>query len=139
VVNGFENLENLPVIVIAEGYSTAATLYKALGYSTIVAFDNGNLLPVAKALREKYPDKRIIIAGDDDRQVKKMLGTNPGRERACEAAVAVGGTAVFPVFAQDEMEEDSKRFTDWNDLANTSRLGYSEFLRQVQDAFSQIH
>ena len=135
VVNGFAQLESLERFVITEGYSTAVTLSEALGFFCIAAFDNGNLLAVASALHRKYPNRPVIIAGDDDRYVEKLHGMNPGYERACEAAETVGGKAVFPVFTPEEMQEDSKEFTDWNDLANKSRLGKAEFLRQVKEAF----
>ena len=35
-----------------------------------VAFDAGNLEPVARALREKWPRPRIVIAADDDRETR---------------------------------------------------------------------
>ena len=76
---------------------------------TVAAFDSGNLEPVAKALKEAYPDKPIIIAGDDDisqsckMKVKDKASVNVGREKALETAKAVGGVAVFPVFAKGEV------------------------------------
>ena len=89
---------------------------QTLGTATIAALTASNLEAVAKALHEKYPDKPIVIAGDDDRSLKK----NVGREKAEEAAKAVGGVALFPTFASDESGRD---FTDWNDLALKSKLG----------------
>jgi phage/plasmid primase-like uncharacterized protein len=53
-------------------------------------------------LHEKYPDKPIVIAGDDDRHLELVQGVNPGRSKALAAAKAVGGRAVFPVFAKGE-------------------------------------
>ena len=50
-VGGLEELSKAPAIVIAEGYSTACSLSEALGFSTVAAFDSGNLPSVAKALR----------------------------------------------------------------------------------------
>lgn len=101
-VGGMEALAAAPAIVIAEGYATAAQVSQAVGHATVAAFDSGNLPAVAKALHEKYPDKPIIIAGDDDRSQLMTHGGNPGREKALEAAEAVGGTAVFPTFAPGE-------------------------------------
>lgn len=66
VVGGFESLATAPTLVISEGYATAASVSQALGYSTVAAFDAGNLKAVANALHEKYPDKPVVIAGDDD-------------------------------------------------------------------------
>lgn len=77
---------------IAEGYATAATLHQIMGMPMAVAFDAGNLMPVAKALRERYPNNPIVIFGDDDRETEG----NPGRTKALAAAEAVQGKAVFP-------------------------------------------
>ena len=53
----------------------------------VAAFDSGNLLAVANALHGRFPDKRIMIAGDDDHK----LENNPGRVKALEAALAAHG------------------------------------------------
>lgn len=77
---------------IAEGYATAASIYQITGIPTAVAFDAGNLLPVAEAFRQHFPNTEIVIFGDDDRETEG----NPGRTKALAAAEAVGGRAVFP-------------------------------------------
>ena len=55
--------------------------------------DTGNLEPVAKALKEKYPDRQVVILADDDHQQKDNSGMNkaalaaqavPGRDRTAE-------------------------------------------------------
>lgn len=81
-------------LCICEGYATAASIYKATGWAVAVAFDAGNLTPVAKALHEKYPDQKIIVCADND---IKTLG-NPGVARAREAAAAVGALVAIPAF-----------------------------------------
>ncbi len=118
-------LKDLPAIVISEGYATADTLSQVLQYPTVAAFDSGNLKSVAEQLHQKYPDKAIIIAGDDD--IKNKI--NVGREKAQEAAEAVGGTAIFPTFAPKEQIE--KGLSDFNDLANKSVLSKDTVWRQV--------
>lgn len=102
-VGGLDALAAAPVIVIAEGYATASTLASSLGHATVAAFDSGNLPAVAKALHAKFPDKPIVIAGDDDRHQVMTHGTNAGRTKAVEAAKAVGGKAIFPTFAPGEV------------------------------------
>lgn len=101
-VGGMDALAAAPALVIAEGYATAAQLAEAVGHATVASFDSGNLENVAKALHEKYPDKPVIVAGDDDRHLVMTHGNNPGREKAEAAAQAVGGKAIFPVFAPSE-------------------------------------
>ena len=102
VVGGMDGLTKAPVVVISEGYATAATNAEVLGHSTVTAFDSGNLPVVAKAMRETFPDKPIVIAGDDDRHLELTQGVNPGRVKAIEAAKAVEGEVVFPIFAPGE-------------------------------------
>lgn len=87
-------------LVIAEGYATGASIYMATKAPVAIAFDAGNLLPVARALREKFPRADIVIAGDDDTEtVINGEPVNVGRIKATEAAAAVGGVAVFPDFS----------------------------------------
>lgn len=97
------------VVCIAEGFATAASVHEATGYPTYCAFNAGNLLHVAKAVRVLHPDAQLIIAGDDDWQ----SDGNTGKNKAAEAADAVFGKAVFPVFGNDRDEDGD---TDFNDL-----------------------
>lgn len=101
-VGGMDALVRAPALVISEGYATAATLAEVVGFATVAAFDAGNLAAVARALHEKFPEKPVLILGDDDRQLELTLGVNAGRVKAREAAKGVGGTALFPVFAPGE-------------------------------------
>lgn len=129
VVGGMDALKSASVLVISEGYATAATLTECLKIPAIAAFDAGNLASVAKSLHEKYPDKPIVIAGDDDRHLQESQSKNPGREKAIAAAKLVGGQAVFPKFAPDET---GRAFKDWNDLGTQSRLGRDAVARQMR-------
>jgi putative DNA primase/helicase len=97
-----------PVAVIAEGYATAVTLARHGKAPTLAAYDSGNLLSVATALHQRYLDKPIIIAGDDDHGGEN----NSGRE-ALAAAEAVAGVTIFPNLSA---EQRAKGFTDFNDL-----------------------
>lgn len=136
-VGGLNGLADAPALVIAEGYATASTAAESLGYSTVAAFDSGNLKHVAEALHEKYPDKPIVIAGDDDQHQIKRHGRNPGREKAEQAAEAVNGVAVLPVFAPGEQKADSGAMSDFNDLAQKSSLGRDGVARQLHTAVEQ--
>ena len=81
-------------LCIAEGYATAATINEATGQATACAFDAGNLEPVARALRGKFPRSRITVCADND------AGTqgNPGVRYAEAAARAVRGFLAVPSF-----------------------------------------
>jgi putative DNA primase/helicase len=93
------------VLVIAEGYATGASIHEATGHAVAVAFDAGNLLPVAKACRRRYPHAKVLIAADDDFATKG----NPGVNAASAAALAVDGGWVAPVFADQRQVEARRR------------------------------
>ena len=99
---------------IVEGYATGASVHEATGQPVVVAFDSGNLLPVAKSISAKYPNLKLIICGDDD----AWREGNPGKTAALAAAKAVGGQAVFPDFGHDRVEG----WTDFNDLHQAQGL-----------------
>lgn len=84
------------VVCIAEGYATAASIHEATGHPTAVAFDAGNLEPVACALRAKFPSAVIVVCADDDAATAARLGINPGVANAQRAADAVGGVVAMP-------------------------------------------
>lgn len=94
---------------IAEGFATGATISIATGETVVCAFNAGNLKAVAREIKRKYPETEIIICGDDDKWKGEK---NVGREKATEAAKAVLGRAVFPVFKGS----GETRPTDFNDL-----------------------
>jgi len=102
-VGGLDALTQAPALVICEGYATASSLSQSLGFGVVSAFDAGNLAAVAKALHEKFPDKPVIIAGDDDRHLELTQGVNPGKAKAQEAAKITGGKAMLPIFAPGEV------------------------------------
>jgi putative DNA primase/helicase len=164
VVGGIKALGKSPILVISEGYARAATLSQTLGFATVAAFDSGNLISVAKALHEKYPVKQIVIAGDDDKHLELTHGINPGRSKAEEAARAVGGKVLLPIFApngnsypadleavtpqkfrtgqlsdkQHEALAKMKQYTDFNDLATKSVLGNAAVERQMRPVVESL-
>lgn len=99
------------IILVAEGYATAASIHEATGLPVAVAFDAGNLLPVSIELHKRYPRAKILICADDDYHSPG----NAGITGANAAAVAVGGAWVSPRFA-NERPTDKKGPTDFNDL-----------------------
>lgn len=108
-------------LLIAEGYATAASLHEATGKPVAVAFDAGNLMHVAKALRALHPAAQLVVCGDDDAGTQANTGRNPGREKAAATAAAVRGVAVFPPLPALAEGEAPENF-DWNDLHIRSGL-----------------
>jgi putative DNA primase/helicase len=81
-------------LCLAEGYATAASIYEATGHATACCFDAGNLEPVARALRAKFPSLAIIVCADNDSETPG----NPGVSLATAAARAVRGMVAVPDF-----------------------------------------
>lgn len=133
MLGGLDKLAGAPVIVIAEGYATAATIKEATELPAVVsAFDSGNLKAVTKVLHEKYPHIPIMIAADDDKHLELTNGVNPGKDKAMEAAKVVNGMIILPTFAPNEQSENPRKFSDFNDLAKQSRLGLDGVKRQFK-------
>ncbi|MDB5886653.1 MAG: hypothetical protein JWR74_2824 [Polaromonas sp.] len=82
-------------LLLCEGVATASTLHQATGRACAVAFNCGNLVPVAKSLRLKFPHLKLIVCADNDFQTPG----NPGLTHAKAAARAVGGFLAVPNFS----------------------------------------
>lgn len=110
-------------LLVCEGYATGASLYEATGCGVAVAFDAGNLKPVAEALRQKYPDYRLIICADND----QWGDINTGAIKATEAALAVAGLLTIA-----DIQDATDKPTDFNDLHQLE--GIETVRRQVDQA-----
>ena len=96
------------LVIVCEGFATGASIRESTGHAVAVAFNAGNLQPVAVALRTKYPALKIIVAADDDH----LTPGNPGLTKARAAAQAVAGLVTVPDFGSDRPD----KATDFNDL-----------------------
>jgi putative DNA primase/helicase len=83
-------------LLLAEGLATALSCYEATDWPCLVAFNAGNLEAVARMARDRYPERRIIIAADNDQATLERTGKNTGIEAARAAAEAVGGLLAIP-------------------------------------------
>ena len=101
-------------VCVAEGFATGASIHEATSLPVAVAFNAGNLEPVAMALQRQYPDARLAICGDDDYRTPG----NPGKTKATQAARSVGGIAVSPTFSNPRPDGA----TDFNDLARAEGM-----------------
>jgi len=87
-------------LFICEGFATAASVHQVTRYPTVAAFNAGNLAAVALRLRELFPERHIVIAGDNDIETERRIGRNPGKEAAHQAAELVGADVVIPDFGR---------------------------------------
>lgn len=128
------------LIVICEGLATGGAIHRALGCTVVVAFDAGNLGPVARVISGKYPDTRFAIAadhdawtipgnrrpdgfdnpaGDDPRWEEWRdldLTVNTGRNKAIDAAGVIRGGA-FVVHPPIPFDDPEKRTDFWDVMA----------------------
>ena len=108
-------------VIICEGYATGASLHMATTHAVIIAFDTGNLKPVAEVVRSKYPKLKIIIAADDDAFDPDGRAREPhengGIVKATEAARAVGGLVAIPSFPMPRHKDQGTDFNDLHQLA----------------------
>lgn len=109
------------MVLIAEGYSTAATLHEATGAIVYVAFDAGNLYEVASHVKQAHPNTRIIICADDDKHGQ----INTGATKALQATEALGLELMLP--------DPAIAGTDFNDMAAELGLDAVKNLFITQD------
>lgn len=115
---------NERILLIAEGFATSATLHEATGHAAAIAFNAGNLGPVARALRQEHPRVQLIVCADDD----NATPGNPGMTKARAAADELGTRLAVPDFGADR----PTGATDFNDLA--AHLGIEAVRDQIERA-----
>jgi len=94
-------------IIVCEGFATGATLKEHYAKDTtiVIAFNAGNLLPVSRYFRKKFPISEMVIAGDND--FKNPV--NIGKDKAITTARLVDASYSIPEF------ETHEKGSDWND------------------------
>jgi len=98
-------------VLLCEGLATGLTIRAATGrrFPVYVAFDAGNLAPVAEILRALHADCPLLVCADDDWQTKG----NPGIAKAKAITKALPfAHMIYPVFPAARGARD----TDFNDL-----------------------
>jgi len=93
-------------LYICEGFATGASIHMQTKHAVAVAFNSGNLLPVAEILKAKYPELHFIIAADNDADTEG----NPGLSKARESALSIGARLIYPNFNDEQFTG-----TDFND------------------------
>lgn len=108
------------IILIAEGFATAASLHEATGQTVAYAFSANNLAKTGKALRKTCQRAKLLFCADDD----YLTDGNPGCTYAAQAHAEIEGSAwTKPDFtAAGETGETTdlrggKKLSDYNDLA----------------------
>jgi len=106
-------------LLIGEGVATVLSCCMATGYAGLVAFDAGNLPPVAQMTRQTYPGREIIICGDNDCTDKdgkpRSEEANTGVLCARKAAEAIGAKLAICPAIRGHKADFNDLFTDTED------------------------
>ncbi len=86
-------------------------------------------MPVAELWRGRHPQRRLVIAGDDDYELPLRTPPLPnvGREKATLAAHAANAALLLP-----NLGPGDEGLSDWNDVAR--RMGRDALANQVFEA-----
>ncbi len=122
-------------IGIAESYVTAATCFELLGIAMVTAFSAGNLLLVAIALRDKYPDSEIVVFGDNDRHLHENKGEIAADN--VRKTLRLNCQVLIPPF--DDYPID-KGYSDWNDLVREVGIRKTrEIIKEIRKKAPTMH
>ncbi|PHM55193.1 TOPRIM and DUF927 domain-containing protein [Xenorhabdus sp. KK7.4] len=121
-------------IIITEGYATALTVSQLYEGWVLAAIDEGNLPTVAKQVRERWPDVKIILAADNDWHAPEELDNkgkpkkNVGKIAAEKTAKAIDGWITLP---------PTEYKADWDDYRQqhgieSAKQAFREGLYQVE-------
>lgn len=112
------------ITVFAEGLATGLAVYQCMRHArVVVAFFADNLLPV---IQEFKPTGMTALAADNDHETWRKRGTNPGIEKARNAADLIGCGVAWP---------EGIDGTDWADyLAEHGSASAKRVERQIQAA-----
>lgn len=134
-------------IAIVEGYATGASVHEATNIPVVVAFQTGNLSPIAKQFREHNPNQEIYFAADNDYKnfLKERHGDstikNGGIEFAIQAALEVNGKVIYPGITTQREAKAAAHGWDWNDYAvlHGKDQAHKEMMEQLTEGNSSIH
>jgi phage/plasmid primase-like uncharacterized protein len=105
-------------VIICEGWATGKSVNMATGLAVAAAISSGNIPNVARIMREKDPDYKIVIAPDNDKNRHAI-------EIAEAAARQYGCSVVYPEFPEGATG------TDFDDLRQVASR--DEVKRQIMD------
>jgi putative DNA primase/helicase len=98
--------DDADVLLIGEGVATVLSASEATGHVGIAALASGNLMAVARAMRDRYQGAELVLLAD------LLKTTGLPDPHAVDAARAVGGKLAIPDFGPQRDPGDK----DFNDL-----------------------
>jgi hypothetical protein len=134
------------IVYIAEGFATAATVNQVTSKCCIAALSAGNLVAVAKNIKELFPDSTIVVVGDNDvsgvgqkaaQDAANSIGCEfiiPPEEGDANDYVNAGGDLNYLLGKNDSWLVPADVFCDSNERVNWLISGYLQ-----QNALHMIH
>ncbi|UNY40517.1 DNA primase [Pararheinheimera phage vB_PsoM_KLER1-1] len=118
--------------IITEGYATGKALAAATGQTVIVCMYAGNMAAVACSIKDRWPERTIIYAPDNDWSLplQQPPKDNAGLMGAAQADASVPGPVVAPEFPADA----DTSHTDWDDWVR-----HYGTIEQVAELFSAAY
>lgn len=119
-------------IVLCEGFSTGATIHEATGYPVAACIDASNMVEVSRWAGHKWPNRRFIVAGEDDWHLPLKEKPQPNKGRVCAEAARrnLGAVLLFP----NMHGLDTAGGDDFNDMAR--EYGLDEVCAEFAGCFS---
>jgi putative DNA primase/helicase len=104
------------LFLIGEGLATVLSCLQTIesAYTAWVAFDAGNLMPVARILRALYPNSPFLFLADDDAYLEAMLNKRLRAEYGVDGLYKVlDGSRLLhsrfgPIIVQADFQQDGK-------------------------------
>lgn len=131
-VIGSEDGHEIPTsdlpIFICEGFATGCTLNEQTGNPVVITFSCNNYKSVVLQIKEQYPDRRLVIAADND----FTNDNNPGLNKAKEIANELEIEYVYPDF-----ETAGLVGSDFNDFYNSG--GTREHIIIVEPVIKTVY
>ncbi|MFQ1758572.1 primase-helicase zinc-binding domain-containing protein [Aeromonas veronii] len=111
----YHRIDGGGLVAVVEGYATGLSVQQATGATVYCAMSANNLMNVAEIARSQNPDAEIIICGDHDLDNATGQRNDSTKHQTEQAALAVGGRAIFPPEAGD-----------WNDYHQAHGLSKTQ-------------
>ncbi len=106
------------VILLGEGFATMAKVFQLMKKPCVAAMSCYKLELIARKLREKYPEAKIIITADNDWETEQKHGRNPGQIYAHNVAnSSVLGVKLADGVVSPPFTEADTGLSDWDDYA----------------------
>lgn len=103
------------IVLLTEGFATAASAHEATGLPTAYAFSANNLTKAAKDIRKTAKKIKILVLADDD----YLTAGNPGVAAATSLTAEIEDSAwIKPDFSDQEGNDlrGGRKLSDFNDL-----------------------